>query len=634
MSNYQTPGVYVEEISTLAPSVAAVSTAIPAFIGLTEKAKRETTNDLELVPTKVNSIYDYVKYFGKGQKATIAATIEEVVKENGYKLESMSQMGIGYNTINGVETTSTVGSGYGLTVDITIDGTGKVTGVTIKTAGTDYATNDEITINGGTTKATYKVINVSGVGTVTELEIIEHGSGYNTIKGVETTSTVGSGLTVDITIDGKGEVTDVTIKTAGTDYATNDEITIKGGTTRAKFKIQQLYEFVSRSVTTRVTEPSKKYYMYESIKLYFDNGGGPCYVISVGDHADSLNSTLLKTGLDELAKEDEPTLIVFPDIYASKDLTIYNDALAQCHKLQDRFLIMDVKSNNTTETDASNFRTALISEYLQYGAAYYPSLKTTLSYHYDLSSKSIDQNFKDASGNDVSDVDKDNYTAGCYFRIENIEDLKDLNRGVYNTIIAEANKTTITLPSSGAVAGVYAQTDRNRGVWKAPANIALNKVVAPAIKITDATQGGLNIDTTGKSINAIRSFTGKGTLVWGARTLDGNSNEWRYIQVRRLFNYVEESIKKSTSWAVFEANDANTHIRVKAQIESFLTGVWRAGGLVGASVSEAFFVNVGLGNTLTPQDVLEGKMNVEIGLAASRPAEFIILKFSHFIQQS
>ena len=159
-------------------------------------------------------------------------------------------------------------------------------------------------------------------------------------------------------------------------------------------------------------------------------------------------------------------------------------------------------------------------------------------------------------------------------------------------------------------------------------------MVAPAIKITDATQGGLNIDTTGKSINAIRSFTGKGTLVWGARTLDGNSNEWRYIQVRRLFNYVEESIKKSTSWAVFEANDANTHIRVKAQIESFLTGVWRAGGLVGASVSEAFFVNVGLGNTLTPQDVLEGKMNVEIGLAASRPAEFIILKFSHFIQQS
>ena len=136
---------------------------------------------------------------------------------------------------------------------------------------------------------------------------------------------------------------------------------------------------------------------------------------------------------------------------------------------------------------------------------------------------------------------------------------------------------------------------------------------SPSLKITDDTQAGLNVDATaGKSINAIRSFTGKGTLVWGARTLDGNSNEWRYIQVRRLFNYVEESIKKSTSWAVFEANDANTHIRVKAQIESFLTGIWKAGGLVGASAAQAFFVNVGLGSTVTPQDVLEGKMNVEI----------------------
>ena len=96
---------------------------------------------------------------------------------------------------------------------------------------------------------------------------------------------------------------------------------------------------------------------------------------------------------------------------------------------------------------------------------------------------------------------------------------------------------------------------------------------------------------------------------------------------KKTFNYIEESIKKSTSWAVFEANDANTHIRVKAQIESFLTGIWKAGGLVGASAAQAFFVNVGLGSTVTPQDVLEGKMNVEIGLAASRPANSLSLNF-------
>lgn len=563
MSNYQTPGVYVEEISTLAPSVAAVSTAIPAFIGLTEKAVKETTNDLELVPTKVNSINDYVKYFGKGQKATIAATIEEVVK------------------------TTTNGNGV----------------------------------------SSFEAISGSGIGT-----------GYSASTGLATTGGRGSGLTVDITVGSDGAVTGVTINTSGSGYAVDDNITITGGDSSATITVASVipeYEFVRRSVTTKViTESLKKYYMYESIKLYFDNGGGPCYVISVGDYNASLNSALLKTGLDELAKEDEPTLIVFPDIYASTDLTIYNDALAQCHTLQDRFLIMDVKTSNDTEADASTFRNAVTSEYVQYGAAYYPSLKTTLSYDYNLS---IKQNFKNASNTVVPGVTKNNYTAGCYFHNATMVELKALNKGVYNTIIAEANKTkiTITLPPSGAVAGVYAQTDRDRGVWKAPANIALNNVVAPAVKITDATQASLNIDAdAGKSINAIRSFTGKGTLVWGARTLDGNSNEWRYIQVRRLFNYVEESIKKSTSWAVFEANDANTHIRVKAQIESFLTGIWKAGGLVGASAAQAFFVNVGLGSTVTPQDVLEGKMNVEIGLAASRPAEFIILKFSHFIQQS
>jgi hypothetical protein len=215
-----------------------------------------------------------------------------------------------------------------------------------------------------------------------------------------------------------------------------------------------------------------------------------------------------------------------------------------------------------------------------------------------------------------------------------LDDLKGLNKGVYNAIIKEANKTKIVLPPSGAVAGVYFQTDTNRGVWKAPANVALTSVSGPSLKITADAQKELNVHSTGKSINAIRSFTGQGTKIWGARTLDGNDNDWRYVNVRRLFNYVEESIQKSTSWAVFEANDVSTHIRVKTQIQNFLTGIWKSGGLVGAVAAEAFFVKVGLGESMTPQDVLEGRMNVEIGLAASRPAEFIILKFSHIVQES
>jgi len=177
--------------------------------------------------------------------------------------------------------------------------------------------------------------------------------------------------------------------------------------------------------------------------------------------------------------------------------------------------------------------------------------------------------------------------------------------------------------------------DNQRGVWKAPANVSLNGVIAPADSFTASETDALNVDATGgKSINAIRAFVGKGTLVWGARTLAGNDNEWRYISVRRFFNMVEESIKKSTYWAVFEPNDANTWVKVRGMIENYLTQKWREGALAGAAPKDAFFVRCGLGVTMSAQDILEGRMNVEIGMAAVRPAEFIILKFSHKLQTS
>lgn len=206
---------------------------------------------------------------------------------------------------------------------------------------------------------------------------------------------------------------------------------------------------------------------------------------------------------------------------------------------------------------------------------------------------------------------------------------------LYQSIVNEVKKKANLLPPSGAIAGVYAQTDTNRGVWKAPANVSLASVVGPWVKIDNRQQEDLNVDVnSGKSVNAIRAFTGKGTLVWGARTLAGNDNEWRYISVRRFFNMVEKSVKLSTNWAVFEPNDTTTWIRVKAMIENFLTNLWKAGALAGSTPTAAFFVNIGLGTTMSQVDILEGRMNVEIGMAVVRPAEFIILKFSHKLQEA
>src|SRR5690606_20621567 len=191
------------------------------------------------------------------------------------------------------------------------------------------------------------------------------------------------------------------------------------------------------------------------------------------------------------------------------------------------------------------------------------------------------------------------------------------------------------LPPSGSVAGIYARVDNLRGVWKAPANESLNSVTGPATTVSAEEQGGMNVDpTAGKSINIIRSFIGKGTLIWGARTLAGNDNEWRYVNVRRFFNMVEESSKKATESFVFEPNDANTWVKVQGMIENFLTTMWRQGALQGAKPEHAFYVAVGLGKTMTALDILEGRMIVEIGMAVVRPAEFIILRFSHKMAES
>lgn len=219
--------------------------------------------------------------------------------------------------------------------------------------------------------------------------------------------------------------------------------------------------------------------------------------------------------------------------------------------------------------------------------------------------------------------------------VSRLDKIQTTNTALYNRIQTRLTQERVVLPPTSSVAGVYASVDRDRGVWKAPANVAVAGVIGPIQQITDEEQGRLNVDpTSGKSINALRAFTGKGTLVWGARTLLGNDNEWRYIPVRRLFILIEESARKATSFAVFEPNVLTTWLKVKGMIESFLYSLWERGALAGATPEAAYFVNVGLGTTMTTQDILEGRMNVDIGVAAVRPAEFIVLRFTHKLQEA
>jgi phage tail sheath protein FI len=182
----------------------------------------------------------------------------------------------------------------------------------------------------------------------------------------------------------------------------------------------------------------------------------------------------------------------------------------------------------------------------------------------------------------------------------------------------------ILIPPSGHVAGIWARTDNTRGVHKAPANEVVLGANGLAFQVMGEEQGDLNKN----GINCIRAFPGRGIRVWGARTLSSDP-EWVYLNVRRLFNYISESIMEGTQWAVFEPNDARLWLQLRVAATNFLTRVWRDGALFGAVPEEAFFVKCDA--ETNPADQIEvGQVVVEIGIAPVKPAEFVIFRISQF----
>ncbi len=367
-----------------------------------------------------------------------------------------------------------------------------------------------------------------------------------------------------------------------------------------------------------------KYLLYYSLQLFFLNGGGPCYIVAVGNYNDVplIKVTDMKRGLRMVKKVDEVTLLLFPDAIKLKNFSgyysLYKKAMEQCAELEDRFTILTVfhRSNNISvwKEDAELLRSSLDldNRYLRYAAAYFPRLYTNIPF-----------NTEDKLVKIVS--------SGAGELPGTMADLKSANEAYYNLALDAISNIEMRLPASPAVAGVYAQTDRTKGVWKAPANVNIDAVVRPEYVLTQRDQEELNgPDSNGKYINVIRTFTGRGpAIIWGARTLAGDDNEWKYISVRRYFNMVGESCKEATEPFVYDPNDSSTWNHVKSMIENYLTMQWRAGALTGAKPEQAFFVNVGLGKSMTQADIDGGRMIVEIGLAVVRPAEFIILRFSH-----
>lgn len=395
--------------------------------------------------------------------------------------------------------------------------------------------------------------------------------------------------------------------------------------------------------------------LYNGLRLFYANGGGPCYIISVGTYGETPEGKPVKKeeliqGLSALEKEKEPTLIVMPDAVSLGEdcYQVYQEVLKHCAQQQNRFALFDIYNGYKDPNDFSpnsivQFRQLIGTENLMYGAAYFPWLATTvvedtevnflnlesnidlqkllpeekaIAYVAEMKEKKVDENSEESTIT--------NYHQGLMAVSPTYKLLMTTIRSLFNM-----------LPSSSAMAGIYTMVDNSRGVWKSPANVSLNSVIQPAFNITHDDQEGMNVDVmSGKSINAIRSFVGEGTLVWGARTLDGNSQDWRYISVRRTIIMIEQSIKNGIQAFVFEPNDANTWASMKAMITNFLTEIWKQGGLAGAKPDDAFYVQVGLGITMTPEDILEGLINVTVGLAVVHTAEFIVITLRQKMQET
>lgn len=629
MATYKTPGVYVEEITKFPPSVAQVETAIPAFIGYTEKAEKTVADDLLTLPTRISSILEYIAYFGSAQNEdSIAVQVtsnDKIVVENPTPSIYLMYYSMQMYFANGG------GPCYIVSVG-------------------DYST-----------------------GIVSKTKLSE---GLEILKKEDEPTLI---LFPDAT----------NLSSASDFWAINNDALIQCNTLQDRFTIMDTYdddESTAIDALRNGINLGKDYlkygaayfpflrtildYVYDDADVEVLNATSSLPQDRIENLSDTIDTTDLLSLLDDVvtakddvaaAVDDTAALALKPGIVAT-----LQDIISYLENLKDTLeAIYDIGREETTDAgviSATDDLDVWISDNIE---ATLSALNTRLDKLVLDNTKAKMSNTLTTASTGVVDIltitadgppavstlktaidDLD--TSGVVFALdgafdtlnggvsapESLDTLETTDNTLYNRIKDAISQAPITLPPSSAMAGIYARVDGNTGVWKAPANVGVNYVIEPTVNISHEEQADMNVTTTGKSVNAIRTFTGKGTLVWGARTLAGNDNEWRYISVRRFFNMVEESVNKASEQFVFEPNSANTWVRVRAMIENFLILQWKAGALVGAKADEAFYVRIGLGQTMTSEDILNGNMIIEIGMAVVRPAEFIILRFSHKMQEA
>ncbi|MCT4585833.1 MAG: phage tail sheath family protein [Peptostreptococcaceae bacterium] len=564
MAEYLSPGVYVEEFESGGRPLAGVSTSTAGFIGLAQRGP------IEGLPELVTSFADFQRMYGGylSDKAFkefryLSYAVEHFFINGGSRCYIMrvapSDAKASLNDDNAVlKFEAKNPGGWGDRIGIILTPSSKAKAPVLEITG----------------DAKYLLKNPAGfnegdiVGFVTDEK-----SEYKQIVSVQ-----GREVTLDSAIEGdivdNGLLATKFLETCEFDLQVSygDEVEFYEGVSLNPIASNYIEKLVEKSNLVAIThkpaegeEEIKPPYELitggekDKFKVELKDGfDGSLANLSPGEYMGVDNGPGKRTGICSFIDNDEVSIMAVPGVTLPE---VQLALVAHCENTKSRFAILDIPRDLKKTNDVMTHRNMFDSDY---AAMYHPWLKV-----YDPLDK------------------RNNY-----------------------------------VPPSGSIAGIFARTDNERGVHKAPANEVVRACLGLDCQYNRGEQDILNP----KGVNLIRNFTGQGIRVWGARTCSSNTL-WKYINVRRLFIFIEESVKRGTDWVVFEPNDPNLWARVQRTIETFLTRVWRDGALLGNSESEAFFVKVDR-TTMTQDDIDNGRLICTVGISPVKPAEFVIFRFT------
>lgn len=592
------PGVYTQEIPTLPPTVGVIPSAIPVFIGYTEKAEKKGES-LSLKPTRVKSMKEFEDWFGGPEKVTIQVDVDErasnplkpearVVKPVTMKFKMYHSMLFYYANGGGPCFIMSVGS---------------------------Y--KDAISADGLKS-------GIAPLKKVRDITILVFPDGTS-LDDAKYASVITEALS-NHCVPMKNRVTVIDV---------NDT----NGEDQSKFE-KNFENNMPNDI--EIKKYGMAYYPFvDTIFSYAYNKDQ----VTVRNHLQDLDpavATQLKNLTDAIgAARTEQTAAATALAAVKKDisaLTFLKKALEDWNAAQNPAPDNNAQATqlNTIATDSGQEIPAAVKEKLKdpmpdpvatLGAALTDNTNTKLPAATAAADakKAAVAAAVTAAGKGVV---KDGKTFISYSNTS-LDVLETANNMIFGKIKDAISQLAVTLPPCGAVAGIYVRTDVTKGVWQAPANVSVFAGIKPTIEIDDDLHASLNAPTSGKAINVIRPYPGRGLLVYGARTLAGNDLEWRYVNVRRTFCFIEDSVARAMQDFVFEPNNQQTWIKVRAMIRSFLNRLWKAGGLYGNTPEDAYEVVVGEPESMSVEEMLSGIMRIFIKVAVARPAEFIVLQYEH-----